>query len=485
LANPYDTVRYRTDPNPAAHPGRIAAIGRLHGIDCPAVERMRMLEIGCGDGGHLLALAERLPGASFVGFDLARGAIDEARRRAGLANLRNVRLDVADVRSPPADLGRFDVIVAHGLYAWVPDDARAELLAACARHLAPNGLALVSYNTMPGGHLRRMAREILLFHVGAIADPIARLSEARALARFLSRDDDREFPQNAALRAEMREIALRPDQALEHDDLALHHHPAYFHEFVAAAAGHGLQFVAEAEYFTMFDRGFSDATRSVLASMDRVAAEQYRDFLRGRRFRQTLLCHDTCRVLAAPDIQAVGECFVSPSTPQLQRLARGGEHPPVDDPGEFERPEGALLDAVAAALPGDASVAELAGAMAASFGWPDAAERTRALVLDAFRAGRLTLSTLRTPIAGQPSARPRAGGYSRLQATEGERVANARLLSIRLDDPRARALFALLDGHRTREALCREMAARGHSGVDSGWVGACVERFAALGLLEG
>jgi hypothetical protein len=81
------------------------------------------------------------------------------------------------------------------------------------------------------------------------------------------------------------------------------------------------------------------------------------------------------------------------------------------------------------------------------------------------------------------SARPRTSAYARLQAEEGEAVANEQLLTIRLDDARARVLFTLLDGTRTRRELRAEMSSRGHGDADDAWIDACLARFAHLGLL--
>ena len=59
-------------------------------------------------------------------------------------------------------------------------------------------------------------------------------------------------------------------------------------EFAAHAAAHGLQYLAEADFFEM------QTTADGAGAADRrpvVRREQYMDFLKGRMFRQTLLCH--------------------------------------------------------------------------------------------------------------------------------------------------------------------------------------------------
>ena len=45
-------------------------------------------------------------------------------------------------------------------------------------NLSPNGIAFVSYNTNPGGHLKRILRDMMLFHANLFEDPRDRLGSA-------------------------------------------------------------------------------------------------------------------------------------------------------------------------------------------------------------------------------------------------------------------------------------------------------------------
>jgi hypothetical protein len=74
-------------------------------------------------------------------------------------------------------------VIAHGVYSWVPPLARTQLLAAMARHLAPDGLAFVSYATYPGAHLREIAREMLQYHGRGGGEPMLRVARALEFVR--------------------------------------------------------------------------------------------------------------------------------------------------------------------------------------------------------------------------------------------------------------------------------------------------------------
>src|SRR6185312_2358964 len=134
LAAVYNDVPYTSAPSPARHPERLATIGTLLGLDVAPVTTCRVLELACGDGASLVSIAATLPDARFVGVDFAAQPLARARQMAAAIGVSNVDLLERDVRDLPSDLGRFDYIIAHGLYSWIPADVRAHVMPAIARH---------------------------------------------------------------------------------------------------------------------------------------------------------------------------------------------------------------------------------------------------------------------------------------------------------------------------------------------------------------
>src|SRR5205085_10027152 len=122
------------------------------------------------------------------------------------------------------------------------------------------------------------------------------IAEARALAQLLAEGRTRDDPYSALLRSELQRFSSRDAGFLFHDDLASINDPCWFHEFVAHAGSHGLQFLCEAELVATSYFGLSDAARRVLESLDPVVREQYLDFAKCRRFRQTLVCRDDLQI---------------------------------------------------------------------------------------------------------------------------------------------------------------------------------------------
>jgi SAM-dependent methyltransferase len=119
-----------------------------------------VLELGCSDGTNLISMARELPQSEFFGIDSASRAIAQGKQTIDDLSLDNVWLQQLDLMEFAANDVAFDYIIAHGVYSWVPDPVRDRILAICSECLSQNGIAYVSYNAYPGGHIRDMVREM-------------------------------------------------------------------------------------------------------------------------------------------------------------------------------------------------------------------------------------------------------------------------------------------------------------------------------------
>ena len=105
-----------------------------------AARPVRILDAGCGDGLGALALAERHPEWSVVGYDLNDRLLAGARDRATNRGLANVEFRQADLTRPLPETG-FDAVMALECLNEIPDDRAA--LASLAAALSPAGLFVV------------------------------------------------------------------------------------------------------------------------------------------------------------------------------------------------------------------------------------------------------------------------------------------------------------------------------------------------------
>jgi SAM-dependent methyltransferase len=439
MTDSYDEIAYPGFPFPETHPDRLSVIGRLLGMDPAPAPRCRVLDLGCGDGANLIPMAMALPQSDFTGIDLAAQPIERGQAVARELGLRNIRLHRMDVRDVGPDFGAFDYILACGLYSWAPEDARRKVLAIAGRHLRPHGIAYVNYNAYPGCHPRGMLREMMLAHARAAESPGERIRMARQFLDSLAESAPPAGEYGALLKAEARRLHDRTAPALYHDELGEFYHPLYFREFIREAAAHGLQYLAEAT--------LSDTHADPAGSPDRIEREQHLDYLKGRAFRQTLLCR------SGLDID---HCF---HTAEIARLyaacsatasASGAET-------EFRTPRSGLRTAHPAAIAVLNTLIEVWPRALPVPDLPGDPPEVEAILMSAFMGGMVKLYAAPPELAASPGERPLASPLARIQARSGDAVTTLLHTSIELGDPIARRLLVLLDGARDRAALIDEL----------------------------
>ena len=459
-ANVYDRVSYPTSAHTSSHPDRLAVMATLFGLTPVPVERCRVLELGCNDGWNLIPMAYGLPQSEFAGVDLAELPIARGRVTIAELGMRNIRLERANLLDFPPELGDFDYIIAHGIYSWVPEPVRDKLLAVVRAHLSPEGVAFVSYNANPAGRIRQMLREIMLYHAGTIEDPVERVVQGLALLDFVAGSRTGPDPYLAVVQAETQRMASSQPHSIFHDELEDTYFPVYFHEFAAHAARNGLQFLSEASLADMQPAGIAPEKYQQLKELaggDVVAHEQYLDFAKFRKFRQTLLCHAERTLSRAPDTARLRGLYVASPARRTEPDARAGpgverfEHPTGDCASTNNPLAKALLDRLIGVWPRMERLETLLDLGPESI--------VGGLLLQLHAGGIVELHAYDPHMAADPGERPLASRLARFQAAQGSVVITLQHKHALIESEPALRLLRLLDGTRDREALLGEMAA--------------------------
>ena len=473
----YDEVLYPSYMHSQTHPDRLATVAILFGMQPAPIGHCRVLELGCGDGGTLIPIAYDLADSELVGIDLAVRPIAKGREAIQSLGLKNIDLRQGSIMDVPADLGQFDYIIAHGVYSWIPTAVQDKLMAVCRANLAPNGVAYVSYNTLPGCHLREMVRQMLLYHVRDVSVPQEKIDQAVALIRFLAESQVKPDSYRQLLKEELEQILEHGAPQLFHDELAEINTPAYFHQFMAQAARHGLQYLGEADFYEMQDHIYTPQTTQALNRLanDRLTREQYLDFLKCRRFRQTLLCHHEVTLDPSPKPGAVARFHLSSAARPVS------PNPAIQGSltVRFEGKRGAAMETDFPLAKAAMQVLSEVWPQAISFGelLEQAAGRSRApgsgdgavrtedvqalceILFRTYSNGLVELHLHVPHYAKDVSEKPAASPIARWQAQNGENVTTLRHLSIVIEDQLGRHLLTLLDGTRERAALLRDLSA--------------------------
>jgi len=455
--DPYDSVAYPSLPNRDTHPNRLAAMAILHGLSPAPVEHCRVLEVACNDGTNLIPMAYAMPKSEFVGFDLARLPIGRGQERIRELGLKNVRIFESNLLDAGKELGEFDYIIAHGLYAWVPEPVRDRLLALCGELLTTNGVAYISYNALPGCFLRNMIREMMLYKVKEIEDPERRLAQGLGFLRFAlaARPDGDAY--RSLIEEQLKRMEKRGPQVVYHDELSETYHPVHFFEFVEHARKHGLQYLSESMLPPATDPCYQPEMGRALESAaggDILKQEQMLDFARMRTFRETLVCRAELvvrRGFAAEDLRRL--LLASPATSTAGETPGamiftlpGGIKMESNHPGAI-----ALLEELERAWPRALSFDEIEERLAAD-GLALDGEGLE-LLMRLVVAKMVELHAWRAPVAGRISARPRASATSRQEARRRPYATTLLHGTMGLDDPVVRGFLKLLDGTRDRNAL--------------------------------
>jgi methyltransferase-like protein len=473
--NAYDEMPYVSLPVAQSHPARLFAIGRLFGMQPVVPQEARVLELGCASGGNLLGIAAAYPQSQCVGVDASARQIAQGRELVDALGLKHCDLRCASILDIGPDWGKFDYIIAHGVWSWVEAPVREKILAVCRDHLSAQGIALVSYNALPGWHLRGAIREMMRWHTAGVAEGAEKAKAARALLQFLATataEDKNLWGQ--ILRGELQMLSGQPDWYLLHDHLESVNHPVYFFDFMQQAAGHDLQYLGDAEVASMMPTGLAPDVVTALhqAAPDIVRMEQYLDFLRNRTFRQTLLVGQSVTLNRHIDFHSLAGLFVA-SPLQWGGAAQPGRPVRLTHPnGQFADvvtplTQAALLE-LAQVWPQAVKFEDLVGAArqrleASPLLVPDpahAAAATQAIgddLAQLYLNGLIELRADALQLSQAISSSPKAFSLAQMQASralmgEGAAVTNLRHEVIPLD-PFYTRLLALLNGAHDRPAL--------------------------------
>ena len=471
----YDEVPYESRPTRQAHPNRMAAVAALFGMKPAPVERSRVLELACGNGGNLIPMAVAYPDSRFVGIDLSRRQVIDGRTVIHELELKNITIGQMNILAVDERLGQFDYIIAHGLYSWVPPAVQDKVMDICAKHLSPQGVAYISYNTFPGWHHRGMLRDMLWFHAASATEPLARVRAAREMADFLTKNAARfEGPYAAALRGEMDALGKFPDWYVLHEHLAPHNQPIYFHEFVSRAAAKGLQFIGEAQGSPTGAANIPPELDEAIRrfGVDLIRREQYIDFVTDRSFRRTLLCKTDVQLHRIPRGEDIASLYVAsqlePAAPVLDYRApqpqRFKSAKGVEVTGSDPMIKSALFY-LGTLYPRSIRFDELCGIARQRLGPPPPGANTAAqdaalakCVLDCYVAEVMDLNAAADAFTMEISERPVASPIARRQARDGLFVANLRHEYVQVDEA-SRVLLQQLDGAHDRRALAAALQA--------------------------
>lgn len=297
--NTYDEVPYHSYPYPQSQPDHLRVMGMLFGMNPPELKKARVLELGCAEGGNIVPHAVNYPNSEFIGVDLSKVQIDAGLQHVKSLGVKNIQLKHASIMDiNEKEYGKFDYIICHGVISWVPKEVREKILDIASKQLTPNGIAYISYNTLPGWNTVRTIRDMMLYHGEGFKTPQEKVNQARLLLKFVKDSlEGQNSPYANFMTQEFELLSKQSDHYLRHDHLEEDNKQFYFSEFMKEAASRGMQYLSDTSIASMYVGNMPKVAAEKLQTInDIVRTEQYMDYITNRRFRSTLLCHQSVKL---------------------------------------------------------------------------------------------------------------------------------------------------------------------------------------------
>lgn len=451
--NLYDEVPYLSEPFPLSRPNHLSVLGQLFGnFSLAPCNRASILELGCGSGNNLIPLAALSPESYYLGVDSSQSQIALGQSLISELGLTNIELQCSSVEEFSSSK-HFDYIICHGLFSWVEKPAQESILKICKNNLTKNGLAYISYNTLPGWHFKSIIREAMLFHTQHINDSKQKILEARAYLNFLSFGTSQTpGPYHVILKSTAQAIEELPDWYIFHDFLEKTNLPIYFSDFMQRIEQHKLSYLCDADISLLVAQDFpSDIQLSLRKiSSNQVHLEQTTDFLRNQLFRCSIVCHKELELLRDPITASIKNFYISSP---LRPISANNGLGIFEDPFTGNKLQtndlifASTLKYLSSIWPMSISFSELQKECAASD-----TDSLCILLLRAYLSGTVFFDSLAPRFTCVVDNKPRAFPIARALEKRGFDVINLKHESITLDEL-SRKVVALADGSKTTEEI--------------------------------
>lgn len=301
MQNSYDTTPYKSYSFASSNPLLLEACATFFGISAPPTAHSRILEIGSSFGGNLIPFAIHNPFSFCHGIDLGMEQINKGKSVVEALKLKNVKLECMDVAKftefyPDA---KYDYIICHGVFSWVPKPIQKAILEVIAKHLNPNGVAYISYNIYPGWKIKDILRKLMLKAWEKKQDMAFVRESLMVYDEFLeytSKVNSQSYyiRSGDALRAHISNALQAPDYYLMHEFLETCNNPMYFDEFASMLGANELSYIGECDFNDVLnpDIGFERADKFIQENFnDHIQSEFWFDLFLCNVFRRSIITH--------------------------------------------------------------------------------------------------------------------------------------------------------------------------------------------------
>ena len=299
--NTYSELLYKSNPFNYTVPALLEANGKLYGLTPKDSRKARVLELGSSFGGNIITQALYNPEAEYVGIDLTAEQVrkgNEIIEKIGLTNIKLIEKNILDVNE---DFGKFDYIIVHGVFSWVPENVKDKIIKICNENLNEEGIAYISYNTYPGWKEPDKIREMMIyankyFPEISLGDKNQRGKAFISIVAEQMKLYEDIVEKKGDFIKQIEELLEMQDYYVAHEYLESFNHPLYLNEFVDLIKKENLQYVSDVALRLSIISTYNQDTVNKLQQLsqgDHVIKEQCLDFILDTKFRRSLICKNS------------------------------------------------------------------------------------------------------------------------------------------------------------------------------------------------
>ncbi len=285
----------------------------LNSYEPPPAKSISYLELGYGQGVSSNIHAAAVPG-QFVGTDInpAHAANAQTLAHASNADARFYDESFSEFLNRK-DLPEFDYIVLHGIWSWVSDHVRSEIVEIIRRNLKVGGVVYISYNALPGWAAHMPLRHLLKLYTdiaGNESQSMARrIDNSIDFAKRLRDAQARYFLANPGAREQLDRLKQQDHNYLAHEYLNLEWVPMYFSELNDRLAGAKLCFACSGAPFESIDHlNFTAQQLEIIRSYENSALPQsIRDYFLNTPFRRDIFSRGARRMSRRERLERLSE----------------------------------------------------------------------------------------------------------------------------------------------------------------------------------
>ena len=269
-------------------------------------------EMGIGRGFSLNVHALTHPLGRFWGNDFNPEHVKFAQSlaEAGGAAIRLFEDSFEDLLK--RDLPDFDYISLHGVWSWISEGNRRAVVEFLRRKLKVGGVAMVSYNALPGLASSMPLRHLMSHHErhsrGSGSPLDGRISEALGFAQTLRDGGAHYFRINANVSGLLTSLESQNPQYLAHEYFNRDWAPMYFSEVAACLTEAGLAFAGSVSPFGCLpELALTPEMNSVVKGIESMEfREDMRDFMLNTKFRRDLFVRGAKRISDEESLRRMG-----------------------------------------------------------------------------------------------------------------------------------------------------------------------------------